>query len=416
MSFMAGSFDLNNSLVAILSAMLPTPEETQLLRACLWSGEGGANAWKNWSSKITDAAAYLRQEKDGIKGLLPLLFDTLQTNGVVVEGEFRTYLKTAYTRDELRSRTYSRICRNVIDALTSAGIPSALLKGAALAETCYKHPSLQHAHYLDILIKSGDLEHAVKLLGPLGFTCANLRWERERVELVHESGLPLVLHRQLFRVPFYSINMEEIWTRSRIEMISGVPTRTLCSADNLLHISGTVFDMEPHNSLRWVCDAWFLIQRSTDLDWNLLVERARASRMVLPLRMTIRYLSESLDAPIPASFLAALQAAAQETAPIEGEAALFAVQSSARAGLKKILLGCEDRASRKFVLRWALLPSREYMCHVYGVSTPVLLPFSYLYRPLKYLVRSMWFCVRRLARRLRERCEPWLGHAKVVSS
>jgi putative nucleotidyltransferase-like protein len=414
---MVRSIYFTNSLVGLLSVILPTPEETQLLRACLWSGEPGAGAWRNWSSKIADPAAFLRQEKEGIKGLLPLLFDTLQANGVLVEGEFRTYLRTAYLRDELRSRTYSRICQNVIDALASAGIPGVLLKGAVLAETCYKHPSLQHAHYLDILIKSGDLNRAVKMLGLHGFTCAeHSDWKPEGVELVHESGLPLVLHRRLFRAPFYPIDMKEIWARSRTERINGAPTRVLCSEDNLFHICGSVFDLEPHQSLRWVCDAWFLIQRSTDLDWNLLAERARGSRMVLPLMVTTCYLAESLGAPIPASFMDGLQAAAQETAPIEGEVALLAVQTSAQGGLKKILLSCDDRPTRKFVLKWALLPSREYMRFVYGVPTPVLLPLSYLYRPLKYLVRSLWFCGRRLARRLRERCDPWLGPANVVSS
>lgn len=413
---MAGSFNLNNSLVRILSAMLPGPEETQLFRACLWVGEPGAEAWRKWSEKIADPTAFLRQETDGIKGLLPLLFDTLQTNGVIVEGEFRTYLRTAYLRDELRSRTYGRICGNVIEALASAGISAALLKGAALAETCYKRPSLQHAHYLDILIREYDLDRAVKILEPHGFACASFGWKPEGVELVHESGLPLVLHQRLFRLPIYSVPMKEIWASSRTEKIDGVPTRILCSTDNLFHICGSVFDPEPHQSLRWVCDAWFLIQHSTDLDWNLLVERARRSRMVLPLMMTTRYLSESLDAPVPASFLAGLRAAALEIEPVEGEAALFAVQASARGGLKKILLGCDDRPTQKLVIKWALFPSREYMRCVYGAPAAVLLPLFYLYRPLKYLVRSLWFCGRRLARRLRETCEPWLGPAKVASS
>jgi hypothetical protein len=413
---MAGPFDLNNTLVAITSAILPGPEETQLLRACLWSGELGAEAWQKWSNKIADPSAFLRQEKDGIKGLLPLLFDTLQTNGVVVESEFRTYLRTAYLRDELRSRTYSRICRNVIDALASAGIPAALLKGAALAETCYKRPSLQHAHYLDILIRDHDLDRAVKILGPHGFACAKFGWKPEGVELTHESGLPLVLHRRLFRLPIYSAPMKEIWASSRAEKIDGAPTHILCSTDNLFHICGSVFDLEPYQSLRWVCDAWFLIQHSSDLDWNLLVERARRSRMVLPLMMTTNYLSESLGAPVPASFLAGLRAAAVETEPVEGEAALFAVQTSARGGLKKIILCCGDWPTRKFVLKWALVPSREFMRCVYGVATPRLLPLCYLYRPLRYLVRSMWFCAMRAALRLREKCQLWLGEVTVGSS
>ena len=396
--------------------MLPGPEETQLLRACLWSGESGAEAWRKWSSKIADPTAFLRQEKDGIKGLLPLLFDTLQANGVIVESEFRTYLRTAYLRDELRSRSYRRICRGVIDAFADARVPAVLLKGAALAETCYKSPGLQHAHYLDILIRDDDLSRAVEVLRPLAFTCASIAgWEGEGIELVHESGLPLILHRRLFPLPFYSVNMEEIWARSRNEMMYGGPTRILCSSDNLFHICGSVFDLERHESLRWVCDAWFLIQRSPNLDWNLLSECARESRMALPLFVTAGYLVDSLNAPIPSSFLAGLQTAALKAEPIEREAALFAVQTNARGGLKKILLSCSDWPTRRFVLKWALMPSLEYMRHVYRVPT-TLLPFSYMYRPLKYLVRLTWFCARRIARRLREKCEPWIGAAKAVSS
>ena len=404
------------TILSSLSVILPTEHETSLLQACLWSGKSGAQAWATWRGGINNPGKFLQDDSGGIKGLLALLFHSLRDKRVSVDKEFHTYLRTAYLRDALRSRTYSRICRDVIDAFASAGIPAVLLKGAALAETCYESPSLQHAHYLDILIKSRDLNYAVEMLGAHGFTSANVGdWEQEGVELVHESRLPLVLHRRLFRLPLYSVSMKEIWGRSRIEMINGAPTRVLCSTDNLFHICGSVFDLEPYQSLRWVCDAWFLIQRSPDLDWNLLIESARGSRMVLPLLMTTRYLSESLGASIPISFLAGLQAAALEVTPIEGEAALFAVQTSARGGLKKILVGCNDWPTRRFVLKWALVPSLEYMRYVYKVPMP-LVPFSYFYRPLKYLLRSMWFFGRRTARRLREKYEPWLGAAKVVSS
>src|SRR5512132_2964608 len=133
---------LEKSMLGLLSVMAPTPEQTNLLRACLWSGEPGAQAWREWSRPIADPAAFLRADTDRIEGLLALLFDSLQAKGVIGEGEFYTYLRTAYLRDELRSRTYSRICRDVIRTLTSGGIPAVLLKGAALAETCYKSPAL----------------------------------------------------------------------------------------------------------------------------------------------------------------------------------------------------------------------------------------------------------------------------------
>ena len=410
-------FYLDNSLLGLLSEILPTSEETHLLRACLWSGEPGAQAWQKWRREIATPAAFLRQEKDGVKGLLPLLFDSMQANGVSVEGEFRTYLRTAYLRDELRSRTYGRICREVMGSFASAAIPAVLLKGAALAETCYKSPGLQHAHYLEILIRDDDPSRAVEALRPHAFTCASIAgWEREEIELVHESGLPLVLHRRLFRLPFYSVNMEEIWARSRNETMYGAPTRILSSSDNLLHICGSVFDAERYNSFRWVCDAWFLIHRSADLDWSALLELARQTRMSLPMFITARYLAESLNAPIPSSFLAGLNESAISAQPVEREAALFAVQTNARGGLKKIILGCGDWPTRKFVLKWAILPSREYMRCVYRLPTSLLLPFSYLYRPLKYLLRFAWFCGRRVALRLRERFEPLLGASKAITS
>jgi putative nucleotidyltransferase-like protein len=407
-------FYLSNSFFGLLATILPTAEETQLLRACLWSGESGAQAWQKWRCEIPTPAAFLRQEKGGVKGLLALLFDSLQTNGVIVEGEFRTYLRTAYLRDELRSQTYSWICRNVIDALASAGIPAALLKGAALAETCYKRPSLQHAHYLDILIKSNDLDRAAKVLRPQGFTRASFRWEHEGVELLHPSGLPLVLHRRMFRLPIYSISMEEIWARSRTEKINGIPTRILCSLDNLLHICGSVFDAERYNSLRWVCDAWFLIQRYPNLDWNLLLECARRSRTALPLFVTMGYLAGSLEAPIPTGFLRALHTATSNANPLEREAALYAIQTNARGGLKRIVQNCDNWPTRVFVLKWAFLPSSDYMRSIHDVRWSFLLPVCYVYRPLRYLVRSSWFFAKRVIRRLRENLRALRAAPKMV--
>ena len=396
--------------------MLPTLEQTQLLRACLWSGEPGAQSWREWSGAIADPVGFLRQEKDGVKGLLALLFDSLQANDVIDEGEFCTYLRTAYLRDELRSRTYSRICRDVIRTLASASIPAVLLKGAALAETCYKNPSLQHAHYLDILIMNHDLNRAVKTLSRHTFTSAGIATCSGGVELVHESGLPLVLHRRLFRFPFYSVDMDKIWERSRTEMICGVPTRVLCPTDNCFHVCGSIFDLKPHESLRWVCDAWFLLQRYPNLDWKLLMECAQESRMLFPLMVTASYLHESLNAPIPASFMADLQAAALKAPPIELEAALFAVQTDTRGGLKKIIQHCDDWQKRAVVFKWALIPSFDYMRCVYEAPAVFLLPLTYLYRPLRYLVRSTWFFGRRFARRLREKFEPSRAASKLVSS
>jgi len=380
-----------------LSIGLPSKEQTWLLQACLWSGKRGERAWTKWSEAIDNPASFLRDDTEGVKGLLPLLFHSLQDKDVSIDKEFHTYLRTAYLRDELRSKAYSQICRDVASTLNTAGISAVLLKGAALAETVYPLPVLQHSHYLDILINDNDLSRTVALLPSLGFAQSGepIECSGKECEFVHESKLPLVIHRRLFGVPFFQISIAEIWARSRSHMISGVPMRLLSPADNLFHICGSVFDPERHESLRWVCDAWFIIHRCPNLDWDQLLDCARRSQTALPLFITLSYLADALTAPMPASVLTGLRDAAAKADRICHEAALFSVQTSARGGLTKILRSCGDWRTLAFVVKWALFPSPRYLGWIHEVRCSWLLPLYYPYRPVKYIVRQLWFFCKR---------------------
>ena len=387
----------------VLSVLLPTEKQTWLLQACLWSGKPGEQAWKKWSEEIADPASFLREDTEGVKGLLPLLFHSLQDKDVSIQREFHTYLRTAYLRDELRSKSYSEICRKVVSTLDGAGISAVLLKGAALAETVYPLPVLQHAHYLDILISDNDLFHAAALLPSIGFSQSDevIECNLKAYEFVHESKLPLVIHRRLFGVPFFHIPMEEIWARSSINMISGIPTRLLSPADNLFHICGSVFDPERHKSVRWVCDAWFIIHRCPNLDWDQLLDCARRSQTAIPLFITLSYLADALKSPIPLRVLTQLRDTASKASVIGREVALFSAQTGARGGLMKILRSCNDWHTLVSVIRWALFPSPDYLRWIHDIRWSWLLPLYYPYRPVKYIVRQLWFFGRRRIHLLR---------------
>jgi hypothetical protein len=269
-----------------------------------------------------------------------------------------------------------------------AGIPVIFLKGSALAETAYPKPALQHAHYLDILVKSCDFDRAVQILELCKFVRSSVQIASEgSVELIHESQLPLILHRRLFRIPFYHVPAEEIWVRSQIHLVGNAATRLLSPADNLAHICGSLLEMPVHESLRWVCDAWFLIHRYPDLNWDVLLEHAQQSRIALPLYLTLDYLARALRAPVPARVLDRLSAAASAAKSIEHEAALHVIQT--RGGLMGLIQNSGGWRTRTLILKWALFPSPSYLRWVHDIPSSWVLPLYYIYRPLRYVANRL---------------------------
>lgn len=373
-----------------LSVLLPIPEHTLLLRACLWRGESGRKAGTAWLQHIRQTREKLQEDR--LKSVLPLLFSALRRNRVEVDHEFLTILRAAALREELRAKTYRRICREAFSVLTGGKIPFLVLKGVVLAETAYENPALRHSHDVDILLEESDPSCAVHLLSSVGFTLSKeaVASEWQDLQLEHESGLPLVLHSRLFRIPLYNAATAEIWTRGQIQTIAEVPVRTLSPGDMLLHVCGHAASGVSRESFRWVCDAWFLIERHPDLDWEVLLEHIEHSHLALPLSVTLGYLAEELQAPIPASFLDRLHAVASQANMVEREVALCGAHASARGRFKNLLRMASNWRTRIFVLKWILFPSPAYLYLMQHLRPSWRLPFYYLARPLRYVARCLW--------------------------
>src|SRR5262249_36768944 len=151
---------------------------------------------------------------------------------------------------------YRRICRAVLSAFATAGIPIILLKGAVLADTVYDNPALRHNHDIDILFAGPDASLAVGLVSFLRFGAllSEVDADWQDLHFVHESGLPLVLHRQLFCIPLYNTATADLRARSQEQVIAEVSVRTLSPVDQLLHVCGHAASCASRQSLRWVCD------------------------------------------------------------------------------------------------------------------------------------------------------------------
>ena len=296
-----------------LSTILPTPEDTLLLRACLTPGESGKLACEAWLKQHQNGF-----KKEAIKAFLPLFLHAVKKHAVKVDAAFLTVLRTAVLREELRTNTYNRICCELFSALSDYVIPTIVLGGAALADTVYAHPALRHSHDIDVLIPDVEFSRTERLIASLRFKSVNLpEAGSQHWEFKHASGLPLQLHSRLFQLSSYTPPLTEIWSRSHNLLNAGVPVRTLSPVDSLLYVCGHASYSSSRHSLRWVSDGWFIIDGYPDLDWDLLLDCAGRSRLALPLSVMLGYLAEDLSAPIPSECLGALSATAANSHAME---------------------------------------------------------------------------------------------------
>jgi len=381
-------------LADALSVLLPMPDQTLLLQACLYSGTAGRKACAAWLEQQGERQH--EPQEEFVKSLLPLLFSALRRSEIEVNHLFLTILRTASLREELRTKTYRRICREVFLALATAAIPHIVVRGAALSDTVYSDPALRHSHDIDILLGESDSSRTISLLSSLGFARSSKtespKWND--IQLIHTSGLPLVLHRHLFGVAPYNTDSANIWARSQLQVVADVPARILSPADALLHICGHASYDLSRESPRWACDAWFLIDRYQDLDWEVLLSVAGRSRLALPLSVMLDYLAEELQAPIPSRVLTRLHAVAARADTVECELALWGARSGTRVRLRDIFGLARDWHTRTWIFKRLLFPSPRYLRSIQQIPRLWLLPFYYAYRPLRYTVRYVCWLYR----------------------
>jgi hypothetical protein len=243
------------------------------------------------------------------KAFVPLLGWNLARNRVPLDPVLVTYLRSADLTEDIRWRKYRGICRAAFSALVGAGVEFVALKGAAFGELYYPAPTLRHTGDIDVLVEPSRIPQAAAALVADGWTQARARsfmarHLRHEPPLVHPSGVPLELHRRL-TPSFYTIPYGTLRARTRESMIAGVPVRVFSAEDNLLHIC--LHGMGGERWLRWVFDAWFLVEREPALDWTSFVSTVKASRAALPVYAALGYLADNLGAPVPAHVIESLR-------------------------------------------------------------------------------------------------------------
>ena len=285
----------------------PTREQTWLLRACLLSGRDAADAWQSWRSHVSfdeiDAASYR---------LMPLLYQNLRREKI--EGELLGRLKGIYRHTWSRNQLLFHAAARTMRAMTDAGIPVILLKGAALAGSFYTDAGLRPMNDFDFMVRLADAPRAFDVMKRCGWISAEpasleqLVWCSYAGKWVNGSGQQIDLHWHLMPEGRQAGADDDVWTRAAKIEIGGQIFQTMNATDLLWHVcahGGIGDEIAP---IRWVADAWTLLQKNSAPDWEHLVAAVQHRGLTLPIGRALNYLREEFGAPVPLPVLQVLAA------------------------------------------------------------------------------------------------------------
>jgi hypothetical protein len=339
--------------------------------------------------------------------VLPLIYLQLITTAAEnIPSDQLARLKENYQDNAARNLFLTaELCR-ILQTFEAAGIEAVPYKGPALAVYAYGKLALRRFVDLDILVRKADTLRATELLIAGGFVCNTLWTNAQQTLLLRtQHNLPLSreggrlvveLHWEVASNLFASsLQAEEFWGRLETMRLNNVTVKCLSAEDLLLSlcVHGSKHLWE---RLAWICDVAELVKRRTDLNWNVLLERAASTGNDRMLFLGLFLANSLLDAPLPEPVKSKLES--------ENAVASLAKQVS-----KRLFGGVEQAQvsiSQSIRFNWAVREgwrSRLRYCSLLLQPTdadietiPLPRPFSFAY----YLMRPFGLLRRDRKRRL----------------
>jgi hypothetical protein len=285
------------------AAWLPSNRQLLLLQASLWKDKRALDAWTRWRREEPD----LDTIEPGSYRLLPLAYRNL---GLATDLDAER-LKGIYRRSWAANQFGLRVGRKAIEELQAAGVEVLALKGAALIDSAYLDLGARPMGDVDLAVRPEQTEAAVRALRAAGLTASaeqpgQVLAVRHSLAFSDPGGQEVDLHRGALWRPGLD---EEFWRGSIEAEFAGARVHILNPADQLLHVCAHGAAWNPVHPVRWVADAFKVLEAAGDgFDWDRVVEMAERGRLTLPIHEAVAYLATEVEAPVPTQALHALAA------------------------------------------------------------------------------------------------------------
>lgn len=258
-----------------------------------------------------------------------------------------------------------RLALDVTGFLGEGGVRAVVLKGSAIAHTCYPDPTMRPFGDLDLLVSSSDWDRADDLLRAHGLT-RELPEPRpgfdqrfaKGITYTDPGGCQVDLHRTLVRGPFgLWLDPEELLAATESFELAGRSLERFDRTGLLLHaiLHATLGASPPLLlPLRDIVQ----IARGPGIDWDRLADQVSRWRLVEVVGFASTSVSRELgvELPPPVARIAAMRVRRSEQRAIE---AYTKRRNEAGVGIAAIrgIAGIRAKAAYVFAL---LVPSREF--------------------------------------------------------
>lgn len=306
------------------SGFWPNDSQARLIRLVLDLDADRESAYKAWRNTVD-----FNEFGQGSLRLVPMLQHFLEEPFIPEPDQnfIRNARRLTWWQTSVRLKTLA----SINNTLTAGNIEFMPIKGMALLiDGTYASAADRPTADIDVYVKPADLRASLQLLLADGWKSVgddllhdidSLISSRHAVELRRGDDENLDLHWSLLhRFGTVCNNHEEYWIGCRHIDYAGARYTVLNPTHQLLqccaHGTRWAFWVSP---IRWLVDAYRIIAvHGTQIDWVELVADAVRLDVVPPVKETLLYLANELNADIPPSAISAIsQCKASYTARLE---------------------------------------------------------------------------------------------------
>jgi hypothetical protein len=285
----------------------PTPRQELLLRAAVMPGEAGRVALTAWK-QLAGCQRY--EEIDFAASLvLPSVANNLQRSGL--DDSWLPQLAGLTRYHWLHNACRQKQFALLLAELGRGGLAPLVAGPLALVAGGYWPKDVPRPIFAgELLLAASDASSAHEALSLRGWKYSS----RVRPQVAGwcsetwrgPQGERLSLHYTLLPRRFPAVAKLDLLNESTAAQVNGVACRAV-SAEHLLVqlcVRGHWPGRGNQQPLLWLLDAVRMVE-SQRLDWDRLLEIAFASHALVPVRETMRYLSQRLAAAVPVDWIVA---------------------------------------------------------------------------------------------------------------